>query len=50
MKRPVAAIAGTGRGIPPTVVTNYDFPAMGIDTTHEWIVERHLAKEGETTC
>ncbi len=56
MKRPIAAIAGTGRGIPPTVVTNYDFPAMGIDTTHEWIVERtgiiqrHLAKEGETTC
>jgi len=56
MKRPIAAIAGTGRGIPATVVTNYDFPAMGIDTTHEWIVERtgiverHLAKEGETTC
>jgi len=56
VKRPIAAIAGTGRGIPPTVVTNYDFPAMGIDTTHEWIVERtgiverHLAKEGETTC
>jgi 3-oxoacyl-[acyl-carrier-protein] synthase-3 len=56
MKRPVAAIAGTGRGIPPTVVTNYDFPAMGIETTHEWIVERtgiverHLAKNGETTC
>ena len=40
MKRPIAAIAGTGRGIPAKVVTNYDFPAMGIDTTHEWIVER----------
>lgn len=56
MKRPIAAIAGTGRGIPPSVVTNHDFPAMGIDTTHEWIVERtgiverHLAKQGETTC
>jgi 3-oxoacyl-[acyl-carrier-protein] synthase-3 len=56
VKRPIAAIVGTGRGIPSTVVTNYDFPAMGIDTTHEWIVERtgiverHLAKEGETTC
>ncbi len=56
MKRPYAAIVGTGRGIPSKVVTNYDFPAMGIDTTHEWIVERtgivqrHLCEEGETTC
>jgi 3-oxoacyl-[acyl-carrier-protein] synthase-3 len=56
MKRPIAAIAGTGRGLPETVMTNHEFAAMGIETTHEWIVERsgiverRLAKNGETTC
>ena len=56
MKRPIAAIAGTGRGLPATVMTNHEFAAMGIDTTHEWIVERsgiverRLANNGETTC
>lgn len=56
MKRPIAAIAGTGRGLPETVMTNHEFAAMGIETTHDWIVERsgiverRLAKNGETTC
>ncbi len=56
MKRPIAALAGTGRGLPVTVMTNHEFAAMGIDTTHEWIVERsgiverRLARNGETTC
>jgi 3-oxoacyl-[acyl-carrier-protein] synthase-3 len=56
VKRPIAAIAGTGRGLPATVMTNHEFAAMGIDTTHEWIVERsgiierRLANNGETTC
>ena len=56
MKRPVAYIAGTGRGLPAHVMTNHDFAAIGIETSHEWIVERtgihrrHLAKDGETTC
>ena len=55
MKRPVAAVLGTGRGIPVSVMTNYDFAAIGIDTSHEWIhersgiVERRIAKNGETT-
>jgi len=37
-------------------MTNHEFAAMGIDTTHEWIVERsgiverRLARNGETTC
>jgi 3-oxoacyl-[acyl-carrier-protein] synthase-3 len=37
-------------------MTNHEFAAMGIDTTHEWIVERsgiierRLANNGETTC
>jgi 3-oxoacyl-[acyl-carrier-protein] synthase III len=37
-------------------MTNHEFAAMGIETTHEWIfersgiVERRLAKNGETTC
>lgn len=56
MKRPIAAVSGTGRGIPAHVMTNHDFAAIGIDTSHEWIVERsgiverHVAKDGDTTC
>jgi 3-oxoacyl-[acyl-carrier-protein] synthase III len=54
--RPTAYLAGTGRGIPPHVMTNHDFAAMGIETSHEWIfdrtgiVERHICTEGESTC
>ncbi|HEY0776967.1 MAG TPA: beta-ketoacyl-ACP synthase III [Gemmatirosa sp.] len=40
MKRPLAYIAGTGRGVPASVMTNHDFAARGIETTHEWVVER----------
>ena len=56
MKRPVAFIAGTGRGIPARVMTNHDFAALGLETSHEWIVERtgivqrHIATDAETTC
>ena len=56
MKRTVAEIAGTGRGAPAHVMTNHDFASRGIETTHEWIVERtgisqrHLASASETTC
>jgi 3-oxoacyl-[acyl-carrier-protein] synthase-3 len=56
VKRPVAYFAGTGRGAPATVMTNHDFAARGIETTHEWIVERtgiherRIAGEGETTA
>ncbi|HEY0527267.1 MAG TPA: beta-ketoacyl-ACP synthase III [Gemmatimonadaceae bacterium] len=56
MKRPVAAITGTGRGLPSHVMTNHDFASIGIETSHEWIfersgiVERRLARNGETTC
>jgi 3-oxoacyl-[acyl-carrier-protein] synthase III len=55
VKRPVAYIAGTGRGIPAHVMTNHDFAAIGIETSHDWIVERsgiherHIAKT-ETAC
>ena len=55
MKRPVAYFAGTGRGIPATVMTNFDFAKIGIETTDEWIVERtgikqrHIAKTESTT-
>jgi len=50
MKRPIAYVAATGRGIPSTVFTNADFAKIGIETTDEWIVERtgikqrHIAK------
>jgi 3-oxoacyl-[acyl-carrier-protein] synthase-3 len=50
VKRPIAYIAATGRGIPETVFTNADFAKIGIETTDQWIVERtgirqrHIAK------
>ena len=56
MKRPIASVIATGRGIPEHVMTNHDFASIGIETSHEWIVERsgiverHVAKEGDTTC
>ena len=56
MKRPVAQLASTGRSVPTTVVTNHDFAKFGLETTHDWIVERtgivqrHIARNGETTC
>ena len=56
MKRPVAYVAGTGRGIPDRVMTNHDFAALGLETSHDWIMERtgivqrHIARNGETTA
>jgi 3-oxoacyl-[acyl-carrier-protein] synthase-3 len=56
VKRPAAYFASTGRAVPAHVMTNHDFAAIGVDTNHEWIVERsgihqrHIAKNGETTC
>ncbi len=56
MKRPIAYVAGTGRGVPAHVMTNFDFAAIGIETSDEWITERtgikqrYIAREGETTC
>jgi 3-oxoacyl-[acyl-carrier-protein] synthase III len=55
VKRPIAYFAGTGRGVPATVMTNFDFAKIGIETTDEWIVERtgikerHIAKTESTT-
>ncbi|MCY7378754.1 MAG: ketoacyl-ACP synthase III [Gemmatimonadaceae bacterium] len=55
MIRPVAYVAGTGRGIPAKVMSNHDFAALGLDTDHDWIVERtgiverHIGAPGETT-
>jgi 3-oxoacyl-[acyl-carrier-protein] synthase-3 len=56
VKRPVAYIAGTGRGVPAKVMTNHDFAALGLETNHDWIVERtgiherHIAEAHESTC
>jgi len=56
VKRPIAYVAGTGRGVPKRVMTNHDFAALGLETSHEWIVERtgiverHIASDTETTC
>jgi 3-oxoacyl-[acyl-carrier-protein] synthase-3 len=55
VKRPVAYIAGTGRGIPERVMTNHDFAELGLETNHDWIVERtgiverHIGSATETT-
>ena len=40
MKRPNVQISAIGRSVPARVMTNYDFAAIGIDTTHEWVMER----------
>ena len=54
MKRPIAWVAGTGRGLPAHVMANADFAGIGIDTSHDWIVERtgihqrYIAKNGES--
>ncbi len=45
MKRPIAYIAATGRGIPATLFKNADFAKIGVETTDEWIVERTGIKE-----
>ena len=56
MRRPIAYIAGTGRGVPEHVMTNFDFAKIGIETSDEWITERtgikqrYIAKNGESTC
>jgi 3-oxoacyl-[acyl-carrier-protein] synthase III len=55
VKRPIAYIAATGRGIPSTVFANADFAKIGIETTDQWIVERtgikqrHIAKTESAT-
>jgi 3-oxoacyl-[acyl-carrier-protein] synthase-3 len=48
-------ILGTGSYLPSTILTNYDLEKRGLDTTHEWIVQRtgvsarRIAEAGETT-
>ena len=52
----MAYIAGTGKGVPSKVMTNHDFAALGLETDHDWIVERtgiverRIARDDETTC
>jgi 3-oxoacyl-[acyl-carrier-protein] synthase-3 len=54
MRRSV--IVGTGSALPPNRVTNAQLAERGVETTHEWIVERtgiearHIAGDGETTA
>ena len=56
MKRPLAYLAGTGRAVPAKVLTNHDFASLGLETSHEWIIERtgitqrHISGEGDSTC
>jgi 3-oxoacyl-[acyl-carrier-protein] synthase-3 len=51
-----SVIVGTGSALPPNRVTNAQLAERGVDTTHEWIVERtgiharHIAGDGETTA
>jgi 3-oxoacyl-[acyl-carrier-protein] synthase III len=56
MKRPFAQLMSMGRAVPARVMTNYDFAAIGIETTHEWVMERtgiserRIANATETTA
>ena len=48
-------ILGTGSYLPPAVLTNFDLEKSGLNTTHDWIVqrtgvsERRIAGAGVTT-
>ena len=48
------SILGTGSYLPSRILTNYDLEKSGLNTTHEWIVqrtgvsERRIAEAGET--
>ncbi len=50
-----AVIAGCGSYLPKQIVTNHDLAKRGVETSHEWIVQRtgieqrHIAEEGEYT-
>jgi 3-oxoacyl-[acyl-carrier-protein] synthase-3 len=56
VRRPVAQLSSTGRSAPANVVTNHDFAKMGLETSHEWIIERtgivqrHISSDGDSTC
>ncbi|HYW49465.1 MAG TPA: beta-ketoacyl-ACP synthase III [Gemmatimonadaceae bacterium] len=56
MKRPIAALTGTGYSVPRHVMTNHDFASIGIETSHEWIfertgiVQRHISRANDSTC
>jgi 3-oxoacyl-[acyl-carrier-protein] synthase III len=56
VKRPIAYLAGTGHAAPAKVVTNNDFAALGLETSHEWIVERtgiserRISGPDDSTC
>jgi 3-oxoacyl-[acyl-carrier-protein] synthase-3 len=51
-----SVIVGTGSALPPNRVTNVQLAERGVDTSHDWIVERtgiharHIAGDGETTA
>ncbi len=50
-----AQLAGCGGYLPEQIVTNHDLAARGVETTHEWIIQRtgieqrHFAASGEFT-
>ncbi|MDX9689186.1 MAG: ketoacyl-ACP synthase III [Proteobacteria bacterium] len=50
-----SVILGCGGYLPEQVVTNADLAARGVETSHEWVVQRtgieqrHIAREGEFT-
>ena len=56
MKRPLARLGGVAHSVPERIVTNHEFAAMGLDTSHEWIMgrtgicSRYVASNGESTC
>jgi 3-oxoacyl-[acyl-carrier-protein] synthase III len=53
-RKPIARIAGTGKAVPTTVLSNSDLEQI-VDTNDDWIVsrtgikERHIAQRGERT-
>jgi len=56
MTRPLVELAGIGHYAPERILRNQEFAAMGLETSHEWIVERtgicerHIAGPNDTTA
>ncbi|HEY7877185.1 MAG TPA: 3-oxoacyl-ACP synthase, partial [Gemmatimonadaceae bacterium] len=56
MNRPIVELSGIGHYAPHRVLRNHEFAAMGLDTNHEWIVdrtgicERRIAGPTDTTA
>ena len=56
MTRPIVELVSIGHYAPERILRNHEFAGMGLETSHEWIVERtgicerHIAGPNDTTA